>query len=125
MQNIVDHLQKVAHASPGTNPRGSYRLAAALLRRGQIIKVKTNTYKTHPELKKFTEWPFMHAESNCIISHGIDNCAGMEICVVRTLKNGTLNMAKPCEICTALMKKAGIKRIHYTDWDGQLMCSEV
>lgn len=41
-----------------------------------------------------------------------------EISIVRFTKSGTLTMAKPCRFCQKFLKKAGIKRVNYTDWNG-------
>jgi deoxycytidylate deaminase len=38
--------------------------------------------------------------------------------VMRFTKNGGISMAKPCQYCQEYLKKKGIRRVKYTDWDG-------
>ena len=39
--------------------------------------------------------------------------------VVRFLKDGTPTMAKPCKYCQRYLYNNGVKRVRYTDWNGQ------
>jgi deoxycytidylate deaminase len=92
---------------------------AFLKRRGHIIKIGTNTAKTHPRFKR--EFPngyvtaHMHAEMNVLRFAK----PGDELEVIRYRKIGQCwTMAKPCSHCMHHIRKAGIKRVRYTDWDG-------
>ena len=67
--------------------RKAYRLGSVLVNKNSIISVGNNSYKTHPLLKHRTEWPFLHAEQHAIIKRGLDNCEGLDLYVVRILKN--------------------------------------
>jgi deoxycytidylate deaminase len=42
----------------------------------------------------------------------------VELYVYRELRNGKMAMSRPCEACMAVIKKMGIKKIHYTTPDG-------
>jgi deoxycytidylate deaminase len=58
----------------------------------------------------------MHAEMNVLRFAR----PGDEIDVMRfTKKNHQLTMAKPCHLCEEAMRKAGIKKVRYTNWDGE------
>ena len=97
-----------------------YHLAAILRRKGRVVKVGENTNKTHPRFKrqyKDGTWgSHMHAEMNVLRFAQ----PGDEIEVMRFTKcNHDLTMAKPCEICMEEMRKAGIKRVKYTNWNGE------
>ena len=39
--------------------------------------------------------------------------------VVRFLFDGTPTMAKPCRFCQRHLYEKGIRRVRYTDWDGE------
>lgn len=97
-----------------------YRIGAALIVGYKIVQVRHNTYKTHPTLAKLTKWPHLHAESYCILSHGIENCSGGIMCVARVDKEYNLRMAKPCAVCTGLMLDTGIQVCYYTDNEGEV-----
>ena len=96
----------------------SYHLAAILRRNGRVVRVGENTCKTHPRFKRQyadgTWGSHMHAEMN-VLRFALP---GDELEVMRFKKCSTFSMAKPCALCTSEMRKAGIKRVRYTNWDG-------
>ena len=98
----------------GGKHKTSYRIGACLTRGDEILEVRHNSYKTHPYLAKLTKYPFLHAESHCLLAHGIDNCDGTTIYVVRTLRDGTPANAKPCDVCQGIMLDVGVKVCYYT-----------
>lgn len=95
---------------------------ATLLRRGKPVLTKNNSLKTHPYLAKYTEYPYLHAESSVVLAYGLDNCRGLDIFVTRTLRDGTTTMAKPCKVCTRILNEVGIRKVYYTNWKGKIEC---
>ena len=112
----------VAMASEGTGVRQCFRVGAILFHRKRILQAKHNSYKTHPALAKFYKYPHMHAEAACILAHGLDNCKGLDLLVVRVGKKNNMTMAKPCDPCSELIKYVGINKVFYSDWDGHVDC---
>lgn len=103
----------------------SFRVGAVLFdKKKRILDVRPNSMKTHPFLKRITPFPFLHAEAHCILSHGINNCEGLDLLVCRINKDGSLNMACPCEVCRTLIKMAKIRNVYYTDWNGDIQLLE-
>lgn len=97
----------------------TYHLAAILKRNGKVIKIGENTNKTHPRFKrqyKDGTWAsHMHAEMNVLRFSE----PGDTIEVMRFSPCGeNLTMAKPCRICMKFIKEAKIKKVKYTDWNG-------
>ena len=97
----------------------TYHLAAILRRNGKVIRIGENTSKTHPKFKR--QYPdgtwasHMHAEMNVLRFAQ----PGDEIEVMRFRKcNHNLTMAKPCKLCLTAIYNSGIRKIKYTDWDG-------
>jgi hypothetical protein len=41
-----------------------------------------------------------------------------QISVIRFKKNGDITMSKPCRYCQRFMRLHGIKKVRYTNWDG-------
>lgn len=119
-QRFLEAARAVALTSSGTGQRNSFRVGAVLLDRNKIITAKANSYKTHPILSKYSKWPFQHAESACIISHGLDNCHGLDLLVTRINKKGNFTMAKPCPSCMALIRDVSLRNVYYTNWKGDL-----
>ena len=100
--------------------RKSYRLGAVLVnKKNYIISVGNNSYKTHPLLKYRTKWPFLHAEQHAIIKRGLDNCEGLDLYVVRILKNLNYAISYPCTVCKVLIKEVGIRNVYYIDKKGE------
>ena len=98
----------------------TYHVAAILWRKGRIVKVGENTDKTHPRFKRQYadgSWAaHMHAEMNVLRFAK----PGDEIEVLRFSKCGhERTMAKPCQLCEEAIKKAGIKKVRYTNWEGK------
>jgi len=96
----------------------SYHIAAILRRNGKVVRVGENTDKTHPRFKR--QYPdgtwasHMHAEMNVLrFAKPGDTIEVMRFCGDR------LAMAKPCPHCMRFMKEAGIKKVRYTNQDGE------
>ena len=98
--------------------RKAYRLGSVLVNKNSIMSVGNNSYKTHPLLKHRTEWPFLHAEQHAIIKRGLDNCEGLDLYVVRILKNLSYAISYPCTVCKILIKEVGIRNVYYIDVKG-------
>ena len=95
-----------------------YHLAAILKRRKTVVKVGDNTYKTHPRFKRVypdgTTGSHMHAEMNVLRFAK----PGDVLEVIRFKKSGGRAMAKPCEHCMRYIREAGIKKVRYTNSQG-------
>ena len=93
---------------------------AAILRRGKsTVKIGANVNKTHPRFDRVysdgSHGAHMHAEMNVLRF----SKPGDTIEVIRFRKcDHSRTMAKPCSICVLHMRRAGIKKIRYTDWEG-------
>lgn len=116
---LIETTTKAAMLTPGIK---RYKLAASLIDKGRIVCVKGNSRKTHPLQLKHSPYPYLHAESHCIIGHGLDNCSGLDLLVVRVVSNGKLTMAAPCEHCLNLCRKVGLANVYYSDWKGNIEC---
>lgn len=105
-----------ALSGPGVGGRNknTFRLGASLVDGNIPVIAGHNSYKTHPALAKLSEYPFQHAESACFIRHGLDNCKGLSLFVVRVDRRGFIANAKPCDTCTSLATEIGIKDMYYT-----------
>jgi tRNA(Arg) A34 adenosine deaminase TadA len=99
----------------GGPKRTAYRIGACLMRGDEVLEVRHNSYKTHPYLAKLTQYPHLHAESHCMLAHGIDRCHGTTMYVVRVLRDGSVANAKPCEVCYGIMLDLGVRLCYYTE----------
>ncbi len=97
----------------------TYHVAAILKRNGKVVKIGENTDKTHPRFTRQYDdgtWAsHMHAEMNVLrfAKPGDD----LEVLRFKKCESG-MTMAKPCRFCMSEIKKAGIRKLRYTEWDG-------
>lgn len=103
----------------------SVAIGAVITDNGRIIAVGNNTRRTHPLQQHYARQVnlphkiYLHAEIHAIAqAKTFRNLTRPEIFVFRKYKNGDLAMARPCPICMAAIKDAGITKIHYTTCDG-------
>jgi tRNA(Arg) A34 adenosine deaminase TadA len=112
----VYYRAKILALSNGRN----YHLAAILRRNGRVVRIGENTNKTHPRFKRQyadgTWGSHMHAEMNVLrFAQPGDE---LEVMRFKKCEHG-LTMAHPCDICMKEIARAGIKRVKYTNWEGE------
>lgn len=114
---------KTASETPGIK---KYKLGAVLYdKRGNVKAAKGNQRKTHTDLAAYTEYPVLHAESHCCISHGLRNCRDLNMLVVRLNSSGHMTMARPCDVCSTILKQVGVRYVTYSDWEGNLVTDDL
>ena len=96
-----------------------FHVAAILRRNGKIVRVGTNSDKTHPRFKRTysdgSTGAHMHAEMDVIRF----SQPGDELEVMRFRRSDNqLAMAKPCKFCMKHIEESGISKVHYTDDNG-------
>lgn len=100
-----------------------HMLAAVLYKGGAVIRVACNENKPLSYRKKYFVHgePSRHAEMNVI--HGIprDVISECNLLVVRMSKKGELRSAKPCLACARALYNAGIKRVFYSSYSGDIV----
>jgi deoxycytidylate deaminase len=123
-RRAFDHAHGAALASPGVGPRRGFRVGAAVFTNKKIISCRHNSYKTHPRIAQYTEWPHLHAEQAAVIA-ARDAAHGCSIAVVRIHKNGEFAPSRPCEICQEFLVDSGIREFYYIGEDGRFHREEV
>ena len=97
-----------------------FHVAAILRRNGKIVRIGTNSDKTHPRFQRTysdgSTGAHMHAEMDVIRFARSGDV--LEVMRFRKCDNH-LAMAKPCKYCMQHIKAAGIKKVSYTDEDGE------
>lgn len=97
-----------------------FHVAALLWRNKSLIHTGVNQTKTSPRYRRYfprdgVYGACLHAEMD-VLRYARP---GDVIEVLRVGKNGNFTMAHPCPHCFAAIKKAGIRTVRYTDWNGQ------
>lgn len=100
-----------------------HTLAAVLYKGGSVIRIACNESKPLGYRKKYFAHgePSRHAEMNVI--HGIprDVIAKCSILVVRLNKKNELKSAKPCLACANALNDAGLKKVFYSSYSGDIL----
>tara|TARA_A100001011_G_C14294545_1_gene837827 strand:+ start:1732 stop:2091 length:360 start_codon:yes stop_codon:yes gene_type:complete len=65
----------------------------------------------------------LHAEMDLINKFKVGTIS--EIHVVRFRKNGEMTMARPCKYCQRFLKRHGVRKVNYTDWNGNWTCMKI
>jgi hypothetical protein len=92
---------------------------AAFTRDGKIgiNSQRRNTAKFRKRYSNSREtYHEIHAEVDLVIHSKV---IPERINVVRFFKDGTPTMAKPCVHCQNFLRMKGVKRVRYTNWDGE------
>ena len=119
IESILKRLKKESEKSENEQ----YKMACAIFDRKSIISIGVNkslSWKKNLS-SKFKKWnTSIHAEVDTIHKAVLKkkNLKGMNLIVVRFLKDGTLAMAKPCEYCLAYINYVGINELYYSDVSG-------
>lgn len=117
MESFLSLAYDVAMTSPSRKPVG-----AVLMRKNKVIATATNQdCKSHPLQAKWAkrvgldEKIYLHAEIASLIKARED---ADKIVVVRIggHSQNEMRMAKPCPICEAYLRHAGIKHVYYSEW---------
>ena len=99
-------------------------VAATLDKHNNIIATAENSYcKTHPLQAHLAERAgrpcreYLHAEIGALVK----SCTKAEsIMVVRSTRRGLTRCAKPCDICMMALREAGVRKIYYSDDEGNI-----
>lgn len=92
----------------------SHQLGAVVAKKNKVLGLGFNKpYKTHP--RSNNRFKTTHAELDAILGLSAEELTGATIYVYRETKDGSPANSKPCQYCQMLIKKAGIKKVCYTD----------
>lgn len=97
-----------------------HKLSAVLLYRGRPITAGVNDqYKTHPKIRQFSQVKTLHAEAACLFKvkdpEIIKDC---ELVVYREDRQGNMANSRPCEVCQAMFRYYGLKKVTYSTAEG-------
>ncbi len=101
------------------NNNHTYHLAAFAKKRSGFVfgtnsdRCSAKFARTHPD---GSVGYHLHAEMDLI--NKFDTGTIPEIHVARFKANGDMTMAKPCRYCQKFLRRHGVRKVYYTDWDG-------
>lgn len=109
----LKYAVKAAHLSESM----LHKVGAAVFKGKSLISIGWGSKRTHPESKTFNCQ--QHAEFMALAGTWKYDMVGAVVYVARIANSG-LRLAKPCSSCEQVLRAAGVKRVWYTNNDGQL-----
>lgn len=103
--------KKVAQTSDMRNMHG-----AVVVKSNRVLSVGVNKFKNDPKsigAENVPDHASTHAEADAIARAGDPD--GATIYVARMNRQGDERMSRPCDVCYAAIRKAGINKIIFTD----------
>jgi len=106
-----------------------YRHGAVLVRGGSVINTSCNKNKYRSWGNRFRKRQIghatHHAELGCVLGLDRSITEGATMYVVRIGKSGVLRNSKPCPMCEAALVYVGIKKVVYSDENGNIQSMRV
>lgn len=100
-----------------------FRTGAVLAKGGSVVSVGWNENRYCSYSSRFREHleGTMHAEVRAILNKPRHITEGCDIYVVRLSSDGKdLRMAKPCAMCEEVLRRAGIRRVFYSNNESEI-----
>lgn len=136
-KGIINNREKqgiiLAREAFKCSPYQKIKIGATIMLKKRPLGIGFNQKKTHPKQQKYNAlrdefnpvWKgYLHAEMDALRKVEGEDLKDAVIYVYRELHDGTLGICRPCKACMEAIKKAGIRTIVYTNWDGNI-CKEV
>lgn len=95
------------------------RLGAVIFKGSKVLAIGFN--KSHPLAVKYWTFGTIHAEIDAILNTKYTLLKGASLFVLREHADGTLANAKPCHMCTKVMKEFGLKECYYSTNDNKVI----
>jgi deoxycytidylate deaminase len=111
----------IASKGVGGSHGRRFRVGAVISEKERVVTARFNSYKTHPILREFTQYPYLHAEQSAIFSLGwraVQGRQGLKLWVARIHKDHTLALAKPCSVCQSILARTQIQEVYYSTSNG-------
>ena len=112
-------LCPVYYEAKGRALRNGEIFHLAAFTRDGLIGVNSQRRNTAKFRKRYSNsretYHEIHAEVDLVIHSKV---IPERINVVRFFKDGTPTMAKPCIHCQNFLRQKGVKRVRYTNWEG-------
>jgi tRNA(Arg) A34 adenosine deaminase TadA len=112
-QHCIELARKSSH--------NVHRHGAILVRGPKIISTGTNHSTFNSLAARFhpvTEHASLHAEIACILGIDRSELERSDLYVLRLNRQEKIALSKPCPVCQRALEHVGIRRVFYSDQDG-------
>ncbi len=105
---------RIASKAAELSPFHQHRVGAVVTKGERILSTGYNELRYTRELQKLS----VHAEEAAILkllkSRRQSSLVGADLYVTRFTPGGRIGLAKPCDMCQALIQAVGIRRVFFT-----------
>jgi deoxycytidylate deaminase len=106
---------------PHCDPNNNFQHFSFLVRRTKILSIGINSNRSHTAAKKFGHYMNnIHSELSAIVhfpkSQDITRCTLYNVRILKS--DNSIAMSKPCKHCKKLIYAFGIKKVLYTNYQG-------
>ena len=99
------------------SPFYAHRVGVAVFKGANQIALGFNHHKSHPKNTCFSQ----HAEFNSLIKSSNNyHPRNLTMYVARLTRTDKISLSKPCSECQRAIWNAGIRKVFYTDYTGNL-----
>ena len=117
----IEYAKKIATKSD----YGKFRHGAVLVKGNSVRNISCNKHRHCSFGSRFRDKDCgdatLHAELGAILGMDRSTTTGATVYVARINKNGDARNSKPCAMCQAAMEYVGIRRVVYTDEEGDVV----
>lgn len=116
---IANRIEAVANHGKIHSNYEIYRVGSLLVHKSRKLAVwGYNFHKTHT--KSSQPFKYVHAEFSAIMKaqRYWDDLEGSYLFVARWRRDNILGMSKPCEFCSTLIKKIGVREVYWSTLGG-------
>lgn len=110
---------RLAEKQAKKSPFLKHRVGAVIMKGSRVLSTGFNSIR----YSKVSKQPTSHAEAAAIcklLKDGrLADLCGSDLYVTRFTKSGSVSCARPCSSCEQLIRSVGIRKVFYTDFDGQ------
>ena len=103
---------------------GKFRHGAVLVKGSSVRSISCNKHRHCSFGARFRKEGHgeatLHAELGAILGIERSTTQGSTVYVARINKEGEARISKPCPMCESAMRHVGVKRVIYTDANGQI-----
>ena len=98
-----------------------HRIGAVVFKNSSILGSGHNAKRGHSIHPKYQAWAdSLHAEQAALLGLDWAKLKGGSILVVRITRGNNFSLARPCQTCLGLLNHVGIKKLFYTNRQGNI-----
>lgn len=114
--STIETLIKVAN-----NSNISYKHSAALICNGELYSLGINKFVPFKKYKGMQLYRTIHAELSIFEKVSKRMVKGMDIIVIRINRGLKLRNSRPCKDCIEELQRIGIRKVYYSDDNGDIV----